>query len=112
MIRLIFTWMMFLSYQSFGQVWEEKLNKDGIVVFTRETLSALEELTEASWQLPFSSRVNSITNFQHTRVDEDDLIVEDLVQNAAILSDEELAEIQKIALTEPDLVNDLVYPIK
>ena len=38
--------------------------KDGDV-FTRDTLSAIEELTEASWLMPFSSRVNSITNFQH-----------------------------------------------
>ena len=47
--------------------------KDGDV-FTRDTLSAIEDLTEASWQMPFSSRVNSITNFQHTKVEDDDFI--------------------------------------
>ena len=42
--------------------------KDG-EVFTRETLAAIEDLTEQSWQLPYSQRVGSVTNFQHTRAD-------------------------------------------
>ena len=29
-------------------------------VFSRETLAAVEELTAASWQMPYSSRVNSL----------------------------------------------------
>ncbi len=32
-------------------------------VFTPQTLAAIEALTELSWQLPFVSRVSSITNF-------------------------------------------------
>ena len=51
-------------------------------VFTRETLAAIEDLTKASWQIPYSSRVDSITNFQHTRSEEDELVVEDLVHDA------------------------------
>ena len=35
-------------------------------VFTRETLSVVEELTQAAWQTPYSLRVDSLTNFQHT----------------------------------------------
>jgi len=81
--------------------------KDGDV-FTRETLAALEELTEISWQIPYSSRVDSITNFQHTRAEEDDLIVADLVQNAMRLSDADLERIKKIALSEPLLVNRII----
>ncbi len=79
-------------------------------VFTRETLAALEELTEIAWQIPYSSRVNSITNFQHTRAEEDDLIVEDLVQGAGNLSDDDLSRIKRIALSEPLLVNRLLSP--
>jgi predicted RND superfamily exporter protein len=78
--------------------------KDGNV-FTHETLSAVEELTEASWQIPYSSRVDSITNFQHTRAEGDDLIVEDLVRNARGLSIDDLDRIKKIALKEPLLVD-------
>jgi predicted RND superfamily exporter protein len=84
--------------------------KDGYV-FTRGTLAAVEELTEASWQMPYSSRVDSITNFQHTRVEGDDLIVEDLVENAMNLSDSDLKRIRKIALSEPQLVNSLISPL-
>jgi predicted RND superfamily exporter protein len=79
-------------------------------VFTRETLAAVEELTEASWKIPYSSRVDSITNFQHTRAKGDDLIVEDLVQNPESLSDADLERIKKIALSEPLLVNRQVSP--
>ena len=79
-------------------------------VFTRKTLAAVEELTEASWKMPYSSRVDSISNFQHTRAEEDDLIVEDLVQSAESLSDEDIKRINKIALSEPLLVNRQISP--
>ncbi|NNG13093.1 MAG: MMPL family transporter [Halobacteria archaeon] len=77
-------------------------------VFTRATLAAIGELTEAVWQTPYSVRVDSITNFQHSRAEGDDLTVEDLVENAGNLTDAELARIRAIALAEPSLVNRLV----
>jgi predicted RND superfamily exporter protein len=86
------------------------LESKGGDVFERQALTAVEELTEASWQIPYSSRVDSITNYQHTRVDEDDLIVESLVENAGALSDEALHQIKDIALTRPMLVDRLVSP--
>ncbi|KPK01907.1 MAG: RND transporter [Nitrospira bacterium SG8_35_4] len=83
--------------------------KDG-KVFTRKTLAAVESLTEASWQIPYSSRVDSITNFQHTRAADDALIVEDLVRNAGGLSDDEISRIRLIATSEPSLANRLISP--
>ncbi len=77
-------------------------------VFTARNLSAVEELTEASWQIPYSSRVDSITNFQHTRAEGDDLIVEDLARNSSSFSDAKIARIRDIALAEPLLLNRLV----
>ncbi len=77
-------------------------------VFTRETLAAVESLTESCWKIPYSSRVDSITNFQHTRAEEDDLIVEDLVSNANELTDKDIQQIKQIALSEPLLVNRLI----
>ena len=77
-------------------------------VFTRETLSAIAELTEAAWQIPYSTRVDSITNFQHTHSELDDLTVENLVENTAELSDSELTRIEKIAQSEPLLLNRLI----
>lgn len=81
--------------------------KDGDV-FTPETLAALEALTKAAWQTPYSSRVDGITNFQHTRAVEDDLYVDDLVENALEKSPSELAKIKEIATKEPNLVHRLV----
>lgn len=77
-------------------------------VFTNETLSLVEELTEKAWQIPYSLRVDSVTNFQHTWSEEDDLIVEDLVKGAERLSADELAEKSQIAITEPLLRDQLV----
>ncbi len=83
--------------------------KDG-KVFTNETLSAVEKLTKESWQIPYSIRVESITNFQHSWSKEDDLIVEDLVKNAHKLSDADIKRIKAISLAEPLLVNRLISP--
>ena len=63
--------------------------KDG-QVFTRETLKAVRELTQEAWQLPYSLRVDSVSNFQYTYAEGDDLVVEDLVTDPGILSDQEL----------------------
>lgn len=77
-------------------------------VFTRETLRALRELTEAGWTVPRSIRVDSITNFQHSVADGDDLIVNDLVPDPDALSDEEIAAIARAALAEPAIVGGLL----
>ncbi len=79
-------------------------------VFERRTLVAVEALTEASWQIPYSSRVDSITNYQHTRAEEDDLIVANLVENAVGMSEDELRQVREIALSRPMLVDRLVSP--
>ena len=77
-------------------------------VFTKNTLAAVEELTKEAWQTPFSIRVDSLTNFQHTEAKQDDLIVSDLVYKAAHLTDTKIEKIRGIALNEPLLVNHLV----
>ena len=48
-------------------------------IFTADALGAIAELTERGWLLPYSTRVDSLTNFSHTWADGDELIVEDLV---------------------------------
>ena len=52
-------------------------------VFTAKTLQAIEELTDAAWQVPYARRVDSITNFQYTTATEDDVIVRDMVKGAS-----------------------------
>lgn len=77
-------------------------------IFTRENLQAVVELTQSGWQLPYSSRVDSISNFQHTVAQGDDLQVSDLVESPLTLSDSRLQQIREIALHEPLLRNRLI----
>ncbi len=77
-------------------------------IFTRETLAVIEDLTEEAWATDYVNRVDSITNYQHTAVDEDDLLVNNLVEFPEDLSDAELMKIREIALSEPLVVNRLV----
>ncbi len=79
-------------------------------VFTGPTLDAVEHLTREAWKLPYAMRVDSVTNFQHTRADEDDLIVADLVTEALTQSPEALTETRQIALREPVLFKRLISP--
>ena len=77
-------------------------------VFTREALSAIEELTEAAWRVPWSTRVDSLTNYSHSEAFEDDLQVEPLVEDAQSLDDEGLARTEEIALRASDIAGRLV----
>ncbi|MEQ8659730.1 MAG: MMPL family transporter, partial [Gammaproteobacteria bacterium] len=79
-------------------------------VFSPHVLSLVEALTEKAWQIPYSNRVDSITNYQHTEAREDDLVVTDLVENAANLTAAELARLRAIALAEPQLRGFLLAP--
>ena len=83
--------------------------KDGNV-FNRETLASIARLTEASWQIPYSIRVDSLTNYQHTRADGDDLHVDDLVPEELLenLDAPALQRIRDIAVNEPLLVDHLI----
>ncbi|SEQ75033.1 hypothetical protein SAMN05421690_100128 [Nitrosomonas sp. Nm51] len=79
-------------------------------IFSPQNLAIAEKLTHDLWQTPYSTRVDSITNFQHSYAIGDDLIVEDLVKNAEQLSSEKISQIKDYALNEPLLVNRLVSP--
>jgi hypothetical protein len=77
-------------------------------VFTPRTLDLIESITEAAWQTPLSSRVDSITNFQHTFSEFDDLMVQNLIENAANISDSTIEKVKTVALNEPNLVGRLI----
>lgn len=79
-------------------------------VFDNDVLSAVEEVTREAWLLPFALRVDSVSNFQYTRAEGDDLIVEDLVEDAQRYSSADLEEIKSIALKEPFIVGQLLNP--
>ncbi|MCY4420356.1 MAG: MMPL family transporter [Gammaproteobacteria bacterium] len=77
-------------------------------VFTRETLAAVEALTEAAWLIPYSTRVTSLTNYNYSEGQEDDLNVAPLVEDAHSLSDAELERIENNALADVDIAGRLV----
>jgi uncharacterized protein len=86
------------------------ISNDKDSVFNRETLSAIEELTREAWKIPYSQRVNSITNFQHSYANGDELIVSDLVRHANNLTQSQIENVKNISLSEPLLINRLISP--
>ena len=84
------------------------LSPDNGNVFTKENLAAVEELAAEAWNTPYSSRVDAITNFQHTRAVDDDLYVDDLSYESTSKTESEIAEIRTTALKEPLLVHRLI----
>jgi predicted RND superfamily exporter protein len=76
--------------------------------FDRNTMAAVEELTEAAWKIPYTIRVDSVSNFQHTYAVEDDLIVEDLVRDATSRDGAFLDARRDVALDEPLIRNQIL----
>ena len=60
-----------------------------------------------SWQIPYSIRVDSLSNYQHTEVEGDDLIVRDLYFDAANMSADEQKLVDQISSTEPTLAGKI-----
>ena len=103
-----------VDFQTMEKVYSRNKNVSFIVVpknndvFTAEHLVALKQLTKQSWQVPYSTRVDSLTNFQYTYAEGDNLIVDDLVPNSTGLSSSKIAKIKEIALNEPLLVDKFI----
>ncbi|MDA7773809.1 MMPL family transporter [Pseudomonadales bacterium] len=76
--------------------------------FTPETLQVVADLTDEAWKTKGVSRVDSLTNYQHTKVEDDDLLVDNLVEFPAELSTAEMAEVRRISLNEPLIENRLI----
>ncbi|MBL4608636.1 MAG: MMPL family transporter [Pseudomonadales bacterium] len=77
-------------------------------VFTKETLKVIASITEKAWETPYSVRVDSVTNFQHTTASEDDLTVASLFENIDALSTQDIEERRKISIAEPLLYNRMI----
>lgn len=80
-------------------------------VFDRTVLTAIEDVTERSWkQIPYSIRVDSLSNYQYSESIQDDMSVGDLYEDAQNLTNKDLKRIEKVALSEPLLVHRLISP--
>ena len=77
-------------------------------IFTASTIEVLRSLTKDSWLIPHVRRVDSLTNFQHTEADGDQLNVNQLVPAAAQLTSQLLQRAKRISREEPALRKFLV----
>ncbi|MCH2039626.1 MAG: MMPL family transporter [Saccharospirillaceae bacterium] len=80
-------------------------SNDADSVFTASRLAAVEQLTEASWRLPYARRVDSLSNYQRIESDQDDIFVRDLYG-----ADEEhsLQDITGFAQSHPQIAGRLL----
>ncbi len=72
-----------------GEIVEERL------------LEVIIALTERAWQIPYTIRVDSLSNYQYTSAKGDDLTVKDLVKAPGSLSEADLDLIREVSVTEP-----------
>jgi len=77
-------------------------------LFTPSALQALQTLTAASWQAPYSSRVDSISNYNHTQGLEDELLVTQILAEADQLSATEIRSAKDIIMSTPSLVGNYI----
>ena len=77
-------------------------------IFTQKTLVAIEELTEQLWRTPYATRVDSISNYTHSEGFEDELVVEQLIDEASSLSDTDIQRIMDIALGTQEVAGRFV----
>ena len=75
---------------------------------SQNALSAAAWLTEAAWLIPYTRRVDSLANFQHTTADGDDLYVRDLVDPQRLGEAETRAKIRAIALSDPRIAGSIL----
>ena len=82
--------------------------KDGGTVFRRDVLEAVAWISEESWYMPRALRVDSLSTYQHTSAEGDDLTVEALAEFPADMTDEDIAYFRNVALNEPFLINKAI----
>ena len=73
--------------------------------FEQSTLLAMRDLTDQLWKTPYSIRVDSITNFQHSYAIGDELIVNNLFSIDKDIKQRTPKAISSIAKHEPLLLN-------
>ena len=77
-------------------------------VFTPRNLDAVRRITEAAWKIPYATRVDSITNYQHSFAEGDDLTVIDLVPKRGAISAADTARARRVALSDPIILHRVI----
>ena len=79
-------------------------------IFDEESLELVKDLTKDFWQVPEIIRVESLTNYNWTHAEEDDVIVEPLIPDDRPLTPELLEERKRVALSHEVIPGYLVSP--
>lgn len=79
-------------------------------VFARERLDAVGRITDAAWQMPYASRVDSIVNFVLSESEEDTIKVYPLYGDLDQIGETEVKRRATLALNTPMVVGALVSP--
>lgn len=82
--------------------------RDGSSLLNARHLELIEEITAQMWSFPYSLRVDSITNFQHSEADGDDLSTYAMFEGASELSAAELQRRAALALADPMLRDAMI----
>ena len=77
-------------------------------IFTPQYLELIKNITQELWAAPFSVRVDSLSNFQYSWAENDNLIVEELVRDDLTLDSDTIQRIRDIALHEKELVDRII----
>ena len=77
-------------------------------LFEKDTLSVIEELTDKSWTIPYSVRVDSLTNYSYVQSIRDDLIVEPFIEDPQNKTNAFLERRQDIVSNEDIIYKSLI----
>ncbi len=77
-------------------------------LFTNDSLEAIDELTTRSWQMPYSTRVDSLATYHRTHASGDEILVEPLFEDPATLDAAALDAMRDVVLEDADLRGRLV----
>ena len=80
-------------------------------VMNKKALETIDRLTDKLWKTKNIVRVDSLTNYQYvhaSKIDPDEILVEDFIEDISALTPQELKEKAAIAITEDMLVNKII----
>ena len=75
---------------------------------SQKALSAAVWLTKNAWRTPYSRRVDSLANFQHTTADGDELFVRNLVDPKELARDDARSRVRAVALSDPRIAGSIL----
>jgi len=77
-------------------------------LFNGDSLKVIEELTKKSWTIPYSVRVDSLTNYSYVKSVNDDLIVEPFIEEAEKKSIEFIERRKDLVASEDIIYKSLI----